>query len=75
MAQEGPTLIEVTKKSSFESLEQHLNLIDEGIIDTQNSISDSDFSQQRTCRINSFVSSSKPAYRPSIFANVKQDQI
>ncbi len=72
MVQEGPTFLEVTKKSSFESLGRHLDLIDEGGIDSQNSVSDSDFSARRSDRIGSIISSPKPGYRPSIFARTMQ---
>ena len=58
----------VTKKSSFESLGRHLDLIDEGVVETQNSVSDSDFSASRSDKVASKISSPKPGYMPSIFA-------
>ena len=58
----------VTKKSSFESLGRHLDLIDEGIVETQNSVSDSEFSANRSDKVDSKISSPKPGYKPSIFA-------
>ena len=61
----SPPRERLAKKSSFESLDQHLNLIDEGLIESENSVSDSEASTKKTQNIVSQVPNTKSSFSGS----------
>ena len=58
----SPPRERLAKKSSFESLDQHINLIDEGLNESEISVSDSEASTKKTPNIVSPVPNNKSSF-------------
>ena len=58
----SPPRERLAKKSSFESLDQHIDLIDEGLNESEISVSDSEASTKKTPNIVSPVPNTKTSF-------------